>query len=96
MCSCKNSDINTESSIIKEDQNRNEQLKKNKTESTFNSQYPNSSSTRSLKTIISNITSPQLKKIALNNYAKKITSCLREGIQKMKTNKDLKNKLKKA
>ena len=96
MCSCKNSDLNTESSIIREDQNRNEQLKKNKTESTFNSQYPNSTSTRSLKTIISNITSPQLKKIALNNYAKKITSCLREGIQKMKTNKDLKNKLKKT
>ena len=28
MCSCKNSDINTESTIIREDKNRNDLLKK--------------------------------------------------------------------
>ena len=37
MCSCKNSDINTESSIIREDQNRNDLLKKSRSEATFNS-----------------------------------------------------------
>ena len=30
MCSCKNSDINTESSIIREDQNRNDLLNQKK------------------------------------------------------------------
>jgi len=68
MCSCKNSDINTESSIIREDQNRNDLLKKSRSEATFNSVLEKKSKKENL---ISNIISPWLKEIALNNYAKK-------------------------
>ena len=69
MCSCKNSDINTESSIIREDKNRNDLLKKSRSEATFNSVLENKSK-KEKKTLISNITSPRIKEIALNNYAK--------------------------
>ena len=67
MCSCKNSDINTESSIIREDKNRNDLLKKSRSEATFNSVLEKKSKKENL---ISNIISPCLKEIALNNYAK--------------------------
>ena len=65
MCSCKNSDINTESSIIREDQNRNDLLKKSRSEATFNSVLEKKSK-KEKENLISNITSPRLKEIALN------------------------------
>ena len=71
ICSCNNHDINTESNIIKEDSKRNELYKKNSNDPNNND---NKDNRVNLKEILNSFQDQRLKEIALNNYAKKLTS----------------------
>ena len=91
ICSCKNSDINTESSIIREDKNRNDLLKKSRSEATFNSVLEKKIKKRksNFKYNIS-----MIKRNNIKQLCKKITNCIKKGVEKLTQNPKIYSKKK--